>query len=411
MELTDDEESSNKRLLVKFIKLNDQNADIEELNSIADINGFIAIDTEYESQKDNGCVLIQIATIVNPNTENFITVTPYTYILEQPCLRSVIVYIFEVNEKYIHNSLLKILTSRNLVKIFCGSISDLRRLEYYDLGPGSIPRVIDIQDLVHTLGYQRPSLDNISKKVCGLSKLNSVNWMTGVDGGITLTKKFINYAAYDAYLTLECYLRLIEYDKQSNVQRDPILPNLRQLLEFDSWIRQLPNRPSDITGLIKLAKNSYGSLKDISRQQRDTLIEKMVDSLIKIDQLPMEGSKKIKEKLSLHEDKVSSLSINRLPTEESKKIKEKLSPREERVSSSSQNDNKIDKDAAISAFKRTSIQIPPNGIKIDSYIKCLINSNWNQYSLQERQKFARETVEILKNVKIFRETNDRLFVL
>ena len=92
--------------LVKFIKLNDQNADIEELNSIADINGFIAIDTEYESQKDNGCVLIQIATIVNPNTENFITVTPYTYILEQPCLRSVIVYIFEVNEKYIHNSLL-----------------------------------------------------------------------------------------------------------------------------------------------------------------------------------------------------------------------------------------------------------------------------------------------------------------
>ena len=107
----------------------------------------------------------------------------------------------------IPHNLNKLLNHKDIVKVGCDICGDVIKI-YQSYGISTMP-IIDCQDIAKTLGNFKYSLDDLSFKYLRLNKLESQ--LGNYDGW--LTHKQIEYAAYDAYLSLALYRKMIGIDK------------------------------------------------------------------------------------------------------------------------------------------------------------------------------------------------------
>lgn len=172
------------------------------------LSPFVAFDTEH-FQAHDGCSLIQIALLDVQKDASKAGETISIPLPSLPGLARIVVYLFNmVGVRVMHKDLVKLFASNELVKIGCDVSSDSRQLSFYQ--GLFLVKMIDIQGLAFSLGYQTVSLKYLAKELCGLEKQKSVKhmsvWNEGDWSGVPLP--FITYSAYDAVLTLCCYIKM-----------------------------------------------------------------------------------------------------------------------------------------------------------------------------------------------------------
>jgi len=117
-------------------------------------------------------------------------------------------YIFPIKRiflKYgqVPDNLLKVISSRHIIKTGVNIKLDMKKLKQsYQIKGKSI---LDLEELSISTGNYNYSLNDLSKKYLGLSKLKSE--LGNFDGPLTWDQ--VKYAAYDSYLSLAVYNKML----------------------------------------------------------------------------------------------------------------------------------------------------------------------------------------------------------
>ena len=258
-EIDEDEfDIRTSKILYSVVDLVSTDSVVEEIRqSVRDV-GFFAIDTEYDSSVSGGCDTIQIAylsSMVASEASNANLLE-----LDKPALRTCVVRVFDVKEHIaLLSSLRALLTDATIVKVGCGLNSDQQRLSHYDL---NLNCTVDIQHLAMSLGYQTPSLGFLSQKFLGLVKGKVAHGR--LNNPVYTSGNLLNYAVYDAYLTLECYLHLINYDKKNNhnkVAKGEV--SAEEAKALWSWIARSVQMSKGVSyqRITNMVTNNYGPWK------------------------------------------------------------------------------------------------------------------------------------------------------
>lgn len=360
---------------------------VAELMSLLDNSGFFAIDTEYNSELINGCALIQIAVLGTVPTIGEKRAT-----LSRQALRPVTVFVFVVEGQNILPYCLSELLKSSMLKIGCGLTADQQRLQYYQL---QLRHTIDIQDLALSLGIQKTSLENLSNKFCaqGMTKAPSPKW-----GRISFSDvKVIDYAAFDAYLTLEVYLQIIGYDQRCLVRA--LDPTLLELSDFEQWLCAQFSMLSDNKGLkisevLTLVRNSYGGLKsEYSKSEEAAMVRVMLGQLEKLEKIRIEND------LVIFSKNTTTKSLK--PKSDEPSVVHRSLPK---TTSAILTDGEVQ-----FAYGRTPGTFPPGGLKVDSFIKSLINGNWLGLKIEQRYERAMFTIDHLIRKGVLRQAADKLY--
>jgi hypothetical protein len=447
------------RIIVKIVPAEYADEIVEEISSRGRQTGFIAFDTEYNSTINNGINMIQLALPLDKAFLDEIEFDENCVNLRQPGLRDAIVYIFDVYEDIqLMLKLDKLLSDPKIIKIGCGLDSDQRRLDYYNL---RVTPTIDIQHIAHTLGFQKTSLAHLSETLCGLSKLKASFSQVKF---IQRDPKFLDYAAYDGYLTMECYLKLIRYDHYKRDNRSLKGPSIEQINQFWDWLNKnvfYERSPQESVGIpigkiLTMTANSYSALKSgYSRDEAGELVGKMLQKLVALDYISISNGvvfvidrgldeksapketgetnyhRRAQDDRYSHENgplsapyiggqtgdntrlwgaRPSSSLVpmaSVVPVETTGFVQKKpvmnsqpfvspllglkLSPKE--IPHMTATD-------AIIAYSRTKIAGLDVGLRIDSYIRCLINNNWQNLSGEQRRELAYAAVNKLIEIGI-----------
>jgi len=202
-------------LIIKYIKP-DQDAytNIELLfQMLLSENLFLCgLDTETTvlKEKNNPMKTSIMQICVNSNDiNNDDYVSSLETVIDDPeiytCYVFHLQYVYD-QMKVLPPSLIEFLKKRNIIKVGCDISLDAKKIKKdYDL---KIKGIIDIQDLSRAIGNLNYSLNSLSQKYLKLKKLDSKlgNYDT------TLIKTQIEYAAYDAYLSLMLYKKMTKSD-------------------------------------------------------------------------------------------------------------------------------------------------------------------------------------------------------
>ena len=154
------------------------------LREMAEVSRLVSVDTEFISSESTNLTLIQIGVKIEGQVE---------------------VFVFDLARiGEIERTLRSLFKTEAIAKVGCGLKQDFDRLVCHGVNCVSF---IDIQHIARSLGFHRYGLDEISTTLIGDRKM-VVNHDTRVPVDPRLE---VVYAAYDAYLVLECYLKMLAY--------------------------------------------------------------------------------------------------------------------------------------------------------------------------------------------------------
>lgn len=164
--------------LVYISTFNDK--EVDRLIRESNMTRLVAVDTEFS---ETGIRFIQIALEID---------------------RIVRVYVFDMKilgrlEPY--QRVKRLFTTPDVTKVWCGYATDYTALAKICIHPKTR---VDIQDLARAAGFAEVSLDALSQALLGDHKKKG----SGNDSDLKIATE---YAAYDAYLTLKCFLTLMPY--------------------------------------------------------------------------------------------------------------------------------------------------------------------------------------------------------
>lgn len=190
-----------------------------------------------------------------------------------------ICYIFQIYKIYkdsgrLSRDLIKILQSSNIIKIGVDLIQDTNNLLCYGI---NLRGTIDIQCIAKTMMINDISLEGLALKfvpeLSGKDVLK-LNWNWDND----LTEKQIQYAAKDAYLSLQIYQKMlmgVTITTNTSVED----PGAEDYLE---WIQRIPkSNPIKINKLVNQTVNSYGPwAKRYTKMEKVELATKLITNFI-----------------------------------------------------------------------------------------------------------------------------------
>lgn len=428
------------QIIVKLVSQNDASYKraIEEINFFADQTYFVSVDIEKGNVR-SGCTLIQVGVMVPPLRTFPYSISTYksVNVLQQPSHRDSIVYLFDITHTFsaetgfctIPSSLKNLLESKSIMKVVCGLESDKHMVN--ESGSDLITTV-DIQHLAKSLGFQSPSLKNLSQQFALLKKMRprAGNGPSG-SGYMDPSKSAYmdyDYAAYDAYLTLESYLKIIGYDNLTEARIEDTFVTLDELMRFWTWINSsVATDRVQRQVLIRMASNGYGDWKDLLRSTSIIKIEKAITNLIAIgyikidDQTLPEDPMLIIKKSHL----LKSTTKIRTPPElapemgqcqpaKTSQIQQWL-PIEDMIplygDEELQDSSIVTESDALAAYNRTKVAIPAHGIKIGSYVKCLLNTRLGRYpcSKSDAEQYVYMVVDKLVELGKFAREGNLLF--
>ncbi len=170
----------------------------------------IGLDCEYTN---NLCSLIQICIAGDTSKKDTsYVVYPDLYIAPstiQYCDGIYSIYLLHLAKiSSLPTSLNKLLKSVDIVKVGCGIINDSYVVEKtFNQG---ISAIIDNQLIAKSLGHVHISMNDLAFSLFSIKKVKQKGLF---DWNMTLTEHMIKYSAYDAYLSLIIYFKLIKYEK------------------------------------------------------------------------------------------------------------------------------------------------------------------------------------------------------
>ncbi|OJV19513.1 MAG: hypothetical protein BGO30_06475 [Bacteroidetes bacterium 41-46] len=127
-------------------------------------------------------------------------------------------FIFRLTETGMPDSLCKLLSTKKIIKVGAAVTDDIRGLQRYTK---FVPRgFVDLQSIGESWGIKEKSVRKMAAIVLGVKVSKSQqlsNWEAEV-----LTEAQINYAAVDAWICRQMYLKLLSTPKllQNNEKRD-----------------------------------------------------------------------------------------------------------------------------------------------------------------------------------------------
>lgn len=139
-------------------------------------------------------------------------------------------------KKVLPQSLVKFLENRNIIKVGADITLDSKKIKKdYNI---KIKGIIDIQDLSRSIGDLDYSLGNLAEKYLHLHKLKSN--LGNYDSILTLNQ--IEYAAYDAYLSLMLYKKMtkpnpMEIHPYFYIDRESINVDIDHAKEFLTFLK------------------------------------------------------------------------------------------------------------------------------------------------------------------------------
>ena len=125
-------------------------------------------------------------------------------------------YIIPIKRIYLRHgdipkNLKKFLMDRSIIKTGCGITKDMKDIKKsYNI---KCKGYIDLQDISRSTGNLHYKLDDLGQKYLNLGKMKGS--LGDYDG--KLTDKQIRYAAYDSYLSLAVYLKMLGVDRKNKV--------------------------------------------------------------------------------------------------------------------------------------------------------------------------------------------------
>ena len=126
-------------------------------------------------------------------------------------------FLFRVNKIGMHKRLCKLLSDENIIKVGAAIHNDIRGLQKLnDFKPAAF---VDLQKIVWEWGIRDKSVKKMSAIILGfrISKTQQLsNWEAE-----TLSEQQCRYAATDAWVCREMYLKLIKSDKNPLVETIP----------------------------------------------------------------------------------------------------------------------------------------------------------------------------------------------
>lgn len=146
--------------------------------------------------------LMQICVRVDGNYKESKLETAYDNPHVYTCFVFHLDYVYQ-QMKMLPPSLVKFLEKRNIIKVGCDITHDRKKLKKdFNMKPKGC---VEIQDLCRSIGNLDYSLNALSEKYLKLKKLNSQ--FGNYDAALTTNQ--IEYAAYDAYLSLAVYQKIV----------------------------------------------------------------------------------------------------------------------------------------------------------------------------------------------------------
>ena len=133
-------------------------------------------------------------------------------------------YLFRVNELGMRRSLCSVLADKRIIKVGAAVFDDLRGLQ--KLGDFEPAGFVDLQKIAWEWGIRDKSVKKLAANIlgCRISKAQQLsNWEAP-----ELTVSQCNYAATDAWVCREMYLKLIECEKHP-LSPDELLPPQDQI--------------------------------------------------------------------------------------------------------------------------------------------------------------------------------------
>lgn len=364
----------------------------QELEELALVKGYVSIDTEYDSSKpeSSGIDLIQLGIDCDsePRRSNTLTVK-----------RNATVYVFNIKEiGTLVKPLSDILTNDKIVKLGCGFDADRKRLTPYGI---TCTPLVDIQHIAHTCGFRLLSLNEISDIICGLVKES--------------TRDMIKYAAYDAYLILECYLQMVPY-KAPITNSAPSTPTKDSALAFWKWLNIIlsaQGKSMHIDRLRRAVNSGYTEWKYL--YAREHVPQALNETLLILARLGY---------ITFTNDRVALVPTTPTYTPPAPTFSPvgeysfDLPPHAPITDEVPIDDIRVEDVVTLTtedvhtAINRTRVSCPPGGLKRDKYINSLKNCNWHDSPAATKNKYANLTIDIgLRNKFLGQHPNGNIQLL
>lgn len=123
-------------------------------------------------------------------------------------------YLFRINKLGMHRRLCNVLSDKKIIKVGAAVHDDIRGLQkYHNFTPGSF---VDLQKIVWEWGIRDKSVKKMAAIIlgCRISKTQQLsNWEADV-----LSESQCKYAATDAWVCREMYIRLMRSEKNPLVE-------------------------------------------------------------------------------------------------------------------------------------------------------------------------------------------------
>lgn len=178
------------------------------------------------------------------------------------------IYLFQIKNTSVPNSLIKILSNDNIIKTGVGTKCDAARLTSIGI---KLEGCLELSQLAAIKRYPLGLKELYSAVFPDLPSLPKVNHL-GVDWNQKLSAELIDYAACDARAGLQIALKLLQAEC-------PVSVDVSFDDNFIIWLKQQLQQPRSLSNLINLSTNSYKLWAKYAREDRVKIAYKHLTNL------------------------------------------------------------------------------------------------------------------------------------